>query len=248
MSFRLIIELEPPRGPELERAIRQIELFGPVADALLVPDNHLGLPAISSMALALEVLKRGFKPVVAMNARDRNQIRMRSDFVTFRAYGIEEVLLLGGDRVEGVKRGVTVKEMLGDDAGAGLVRGVVATVGKSLGWRGEGDFLVTKLAFGRAKAGYWREAEGFAQPLYCGVIALPDVTMARRILANIPDLDPPPGYLEAFDRHSDAGFRMAVAELDELFRSGIDGAHLVIPAGRRRFLEMLDEWRRSAGR
>lgn len=242
MSFRLIFELEPPRIPNLDRAIRQIEIFGSIVDAILIPDNHLGLPAVSSISLAIEVLKRGQRPVVAMNARDRNPIRMRSDFITLRAYGIEEVLLLRGDRVDGVQPGVTVRQMLHEESGEGLLRGVLASIGKPLGWREQADFLVTKLAFGRAGAGYWREANGFGHPLYCGVIALPDATMARKILDNIPDLEAPDGYLDAFETDGDAGFKLAIAELDELFRSGIDGAHLVVPAGRRRFARMLAEW------
>lgn len=242
MSFRLIFELEPPRTPDLGKVIRQVEIFGHLADAILIPDNHLGLPAVNSTALAIEVQNRGFKPVVAMNARDRNPIRMRSDFITMRAWGIDEVLLLKGDPVEGISPGSTVKQMLHEEAGKELRKGVLATIGKPIGWRARADYLVTKLAFGRAGAGYWREANGFAHPIYCGVIALPDVAMARKILGNIPDLAAPTGYLEAFESDADAGFRMAIDELDELYRSGIDGAHLVVPAGRRRFASMLSEW------
>lgn len=242
MTFRLIFELEPPRTPDLKRVIRQIEILGPVVDAILVPDNHLGHPALSSLALAIEVRSHGFRPIVALNARDRNRLRLQSDLLTLRAYDIEEVLLLSGDRVEGVPRTLTVREMLEDEAGLGIRKGVLATIGRRLAWRGGADFLVTKLDFGRAQAGYWREAEGFAHPLYCGVIALPDGAMARRVIDNIPDLEPPAGFLEAFERDGDAGFVAAIAELDDLYHSGIDGAHLVVPAGRRRFAEMLEQW------
>lgn len=247
MAFRIIVEIEPPREPDLPRLLRQVEIFGPLADALLVPDNHLGAPALSSVALAIEVKGRGFRPIVAVNARDRNPLRLRSDLLTLRAYGIDEVLLLWGDRIDRGRTGLTVREMLRDPAGAGIRRGVVATVGRPLGWRRDADFLVTKLAFGRSWAGYWREAEGFPHPLYCGVIALPDAAMARKVLSNIPDIDPPAGYLEAFETNGEAGFEAAIAELDELWQSGVDGAHIVVPAGRRRFAEMLEAWAVSRG-
>lgn len=247
MSFRILFEIEPPRVPDLTKVFRQLEIFAPIVDAILVPDNHLGLPALSSLALALEIRNRGLRPVVALNARDRNLLRLRSDLLTLRAYGVEEVLLLYGDRIEKGRSGMTVREMLDDEEGRGLRRGVVAAIGRPLGWRRRADFLVTKLAFGRSRAGYWREAQGFAQPLYCGVIALPNGEMARKVIGNIPDLVPPPGYLEAFETDGEAGFRAAVAELDELYRSGVDGAHLVVPAGRRRFAELLEAWIAARG-
>jgi 5,10-methylenetetrahydrofolate reductase len=246
MNFRLIFELEPPRTADLKKALSQIEIFGPIVDAILIPDNHLGQPALSSMALALEIRNQGFKPVVALNARDRNHLRLKSDLLTLKAYEIDEVLLLYGDGSEG-RSGLTVREMLKDEAGEGLSKGVVATIGRPLNWRRSADFLVTKLAFGRSRAGYWREAQGFAQPLYCGVIALPDEHMARRILQNIPDLEVPEGYLEAFHEDEGAGFGAAIGELDELYRSGVDGAHLVVPSGRRRFAEMLEQWISTRG-
>jgi hypothetical protein len=242
MTFRLILEIEPPRAPDLSKVARQLDIFGTLVDAILVPDNHLGRPAVSSVALAIEIRRAGFQAIPAVNARDRNHLRLRSDLMTLQAYGVDEVLFLYGDRIAQGRSGLTVREMLGDEVGAGLRRGVVATIGRPLTWRRRADFLVTKLAFGRSKAGYWREAEGFAHPLYCGVIALPDGEMARRVVDNIPDLEPPPGYLDDFDRDPDAGFHAAIAELDELHASGVDGAHLVVPAGRRRFAEMLEAW------
>jgi 5,10-methylenetetrahydrofolate reductase len=247
MSFRLIFELEPPRVADLRKVHRQIEIFGPIVDAILVPDNHLGQPALSSVVLALEIRNHGFKPIVALNARDRNFIRLKSDLLTLRAYEIEEVLFLYGDEIPDGRSALRVRDMIDDEAGNGLRKGVLATIGRSLGWREKADYLLTKLDFGRAKAGYWRESVGFSQPLYCGVIALPDVDMARKILGNIPDLTLPPGYVESLEEDEESGFRAAIQELDELYRSGIDGAQLVVPSKRRRFAEMIEEWTSTRG-
>lgn len=247
MSFRLIFEIEPPREPDLKKVMRQVEIFGPIVDGFIIPDNHLGLPAMSSMAIAQEVTREGFKVIVGLNARDRNMVRFESDLLTMKTFGIEEVLFLYGDPISEGRSQLTVKKMLSSPLGQGIRRGALATIGKPLGWRRDADFLLTKLAFGRAKAGYWREAQGFSHTLYCGVIALPDLAMARRILNNIPDLTLPAGYLEAFEGDGEAGFRAAIDELDELYRSGIDGAQLVVPSGRRRFAEMLESWKGSRG-
>jgi hypothetical protein len=247
MGFRVIFELAPPREPDLRKVRAQIELFGPIAHAILVPDNHLGQPAMSSVAIALEVKARGFRPIAALNARDRNRLRLCSDLVTLRAYGVEEVLFLYGDPVEGQRSGLTVRQMLGEPAGDGLRRGVVATLGEPLGWRARADFLVTRLDLGGPPAGLGQPVGNPAKPVYCGTLALAGVETARKVLANLPALAPPPGYLEAFDHDDEAGFHAALDTLDRLRTCGVDGAHLVVPVRRRRFARLLEAWMAERG-
>lgn len=247
MTFRLIFELEPPRVPDLGRVLRQAEIFGPVVDAILIPDNHLGLPAMSSVAIGLEMKRLGLTPIVSINARDRNHLRLESDLLTLAAYGIDEVLFLYGDGIAAGRSSLTVRRMLEAENGAAVAKGVLATIGRPLAWRAKADFLLTKLDFGRKAAGHWREALAFSQPLYCGVLALPDVPMARKILDNIPDLKLPAGYLKGFESDSEYGFKAAIEELDELYLCGVDGAQLVVPANRRGFVEMLSDWKARRG-
>jgi len=241
-SFRLIFEIEPPRVADFSKIHRQLDIFGPVADAILVPDNHLARPALSSVAIAREIKERGFQAIVGINARDRNYLRLESDLLTLTAYEINEVLFLYGDSSAEGRSTLTVKRMLDDNFGGHIRKGALATIGRPLAWRKSADFLLTKLDFGRAQAGYWRESAGFAQPVYCGVLALPDPAMALKILDNIPDLKLPDGYLDKIRLDADYGFAAAIQELDELYRSGLDGAQLVVPANRRRFAEMLEKW------
>ncbi|MGH2771984.1 MAG: methylenetetrahydrofolate reductase [Actinomycetota bacterium] len=247
MVFRLIFEIEPPRQPDLDRLRRQAEIFGPLVDAILVPDNHLGRPAMSSVAIAIELKKMGFNPVVGLNARDRNFLRLESDLLTLQAYGIDEVLFLYGDPIARGRTGLQVKNMLSTAEAAGFKKGALAQIGRPLGWRSKADFLLTKLDFGRSRAGKWKAGEGFTQPLYCGVLALPDVTMARKILKNIPDLRLPSGYLEEFERDGDHGFKTALDELDQLVECGVNGAQLVVPAHRRQFADLLKKWKSGRG-
>lgn len=242
MSFRLIYEIAVPREPDLQKIQTQIEIFGPVVDAILVPDNHLGQAAMSSVAVAVEVRRQGFDPIVALNARDRNLLRLRSDLITLQTYGINEVLFVRGDPVPDTRSDLKLGRMLDESALRGFRRGVTSVVGKPITWRSRADFLFTQLAFGHGKPGYWREAQGFSHPLYCGVIALPNQELARKFLSNIPGLKAPSGYLEAFDRDGEAGFQAAISELDDLHRAGVDGAHLVVPARWRRFAELLGAW------
>jgi methylenetetrahydrofolate reductase (NADPH) len=198
------------------------------------------------VALALEIRRAGMKPIVSLNARDRNLIRLQSDLLTLAAYDIDEVLYLYGDNVKEGRTGLTVREMLAATTDSGFTRGVLAAPGKPLRWRAGAEFLLTKLDFGRSEIGRWKQSMGVQKPLYCGVLALPDVAMAQKILFNIPDLVLPPRYMDKLEEDEDYGFKAAIEELTQLQDSGVDGAQLVIPANRRRFAEMLKDW--AAGR
>lgn len=247
MTFRLLFEIEPPRTPDLGKVTRQLEIFGPLVDAILVPDNHLGLPAMSSVAMGVEIAKNGFRPIVGLNARDRNALRFESDLLTLKTYGIEEVLFLYGDPIANGRSNLTVRKMLESAGYETLKKGVLATIGRPLNWRRRADFLLTKLEFDRAATRSWRQSSGFAHPLYCGVLALPDLELAKKVLDNIGGLKLPPGYLSGFDQDPEFGFQRALDELDDLFDSGVDGAQIVVPAKRRRFAEMLEKWMAQRG-
>jgi hypothetical protein len=242
VSFRLIYEVEPPREATLTKFFRQLEIFGEVVDAVLIPDNHLGRSAVSSVALAIEAAKLGVRPIVALNARDRNHLRLHSDFLTLRAFGVEEVLLLFGDRIETGRSDLTVRRMLEHEGGDGLRRGVVAPLTKALAWRKAADFLVTQLGVAGLKSAAALREQAWTKPVYGGTAALPTREMATKVLGSIPGFTVPDGYLAAFDDDPESGFRFALDCLDELCDGGVDGAHLVVPAGRLRFAEMLADW------
>ncbi|MGH2687284.1 MAG: hypothetical protein ACRDKW_00530 [Actinomycetota bacterium] len=245
MAFRIVLEIAPPREPSVGKVERQVELFGPHVDAFLVPDNSLGSASMSSIVVGLEVRRLGAVPVVAINARDRNHIRLESDYITLRASGVDEVLLLHGDRVARGQSDLTVREMLGNPKGEGLRRGVAANPARMLGWRAEADFLFVKLDYGRTDVAAWRASTGFRGPVYGAVLALADEAMARKVGKGVPELQPPDELLDAFATDAEAGFRHAIGQLEALRRSGLDGAHLVVPARWRRFAEILGQWHAS---
>jgi 5,10-methylenetetrahydrofolate reductase len=243
VSFKLIYEVSLPREPDLKKIFTQLEIFGPVVDSFLIPDNHLGIAAVSSVAVAIEVKKEGLDPLVALNARDRNTLRLESDLLTLKSYDINKVLFLYGDHVDVDRSSLNVKKMLAHPAAEGMKMGVAARIGQSIGWRARADFLFTQLAFGVGKPGYWREAEGFDNPMFCGVIAPPNRRAAEFAIGNIPNLTPPGGYFERFDSSDEAGLEAAVEEITHLRSVGVDGAHLVVPAKWRRCAEILGAWR-----
>ena len=95
--FELIAEIEPATRPDLTRVRHQVGVMAPVADAFLVPDNHLGRATVSSIAVAHEVAGMGAKAIACLNSRDRNRLGFRRDLLTAAAYGVDRLLCVFGD-------------------------------------------------------------------------------------------------------------------------------------------------------
>src|SRR4051794_28538751 len=81
-GFRVICEIEPPVRPDLTHARHQIGVLTPVADAFLIPDNHIGRATVSSIAVANEVRAMGGRSIACVNSRDRNLLGLRRDLLT----------------------------------------------------------------------------------------------------------------------------------------------------------------------
>lgn len=96
-DFSLLCEIEPPRKPDIDHVRRQIEVLNPVADAFLIPDNHLGRATVSSVAVAHEVAYMGGRSIACLNARDRNLLGFRRDLLTAASYGVDHFLFVYGD-------------------------------------------------------------------------------------------------------------------------------------------------------
>ena len=96
--FEVICEIEPPTRPDLRHVRHQIGVLSPVADAFLIPDNHLGRATVSSIAVAHEVEAMGGRSIACLNSRDRNLLGFRRDLLTAAAYGVDQFLLVYGDK------------------------------------------------------------------------------------------------------------------------------------------------------
>src|SRR4029077_6940707 len=134
----------------------------------------------------IEAAKQGFRPIVALNARDRNHLRLHSDFLTLRPFGLDEDLLLSRDRIDARRSDLAVRRMLEHEGGDGLRRGVVAPLTKALAWRQGADFVFTQLgSAGLASVAALRQ-QGWSKPVYGGTAALPTREMAAKVMASIP--------------------------------------------------------------
>ena len=245
-AFRILCEIEPSRRPDLSHVHRQIEALRPVADAFLIPDNHLGRATVSSVAVAHEVAAFGGRPIACLNARDRNLLGFRRDLLTAAAYGVNHFLFVYGDAPKEGRRAedLTVRGMIDEIRGYGngplfhgypdFRIGTAAKLHRPLGWRRRADFLFVQIGFSPSRLLRWRESLDYEGRVYAGVLLLASSRMARRVNASIPDIRVPEAIIDKLEGDPSLGVELALEQIEEIKESGgFDGVHLV-PVGKYR--------------
>ncbi len=239
-SFEVICEIEPPTGPDLKHARHQIGVLSPVADAFLIPDNHLGRATVSSIAVAHEVQAMGGNTIACLNSRDRNLLGFRRDLLTAAAYGVSQFLFVHGDKPSsgGRTSDLTVRSMIEEARGCGTDPvftgvapwriGAAASLRPLPSWKQTADFLFTQVSYSVEAQLRWRDANPVDLPVYAGVMVLASAGMARRLAAAIPDIDIPARLIDQVAADQNAGVDAAVAQIQRLRASGaFQGVHLV---------------------
>ena len=243
-KFEILCEIEPATRPDLTHVRHQIGVLSPVADAFLIPDNHIGRSTVSSIAVAHEVQLMGGHSIACINARDRNVLGFHRDLLTATAYGVREFLFVYGDRPETGTRSddLTVRSMIADarqfaqrpDVSDGFRIGVTTGLRPIATWKHEADFLLSQVTFSAPDLIRWRSSQDFAGPVYAGVMVLPSVSMARKLSAEIPQLAVPESVIGQIDGDKGAGVTIACELIERIRDSGaFDGVHL-IPVNRYR--------------
>jgi 5,10-methylenetetrahydrofolate reductase len=242
--FAVLSEIEPPRTPDIEHVREQIEALLPVADAFLIPDNHLGRATVSSVAVAHEVAYMGGRSIACLNARDRNLLGFRRDLLTAAAYGVDHFLFVYGDPPHEGRRAedLTVRGMIEEVRGFGtgplfqgysdFKIGTVSKPGRPLAWRTRADFVFVQISFALDRLIRWRESLDYTGKMYAGVLVLASARMARRINASLADVRVPQRVIDKLESDPDYGLELACEQIETLKESGaFDGTHLV-PVGR----------------
>lgn len=257
-GFSILCEIEPPRRPDIEHVRHQIDVLKPVADAFLIPDNHLGRATVSSVAVAHEVRYMGGACIACLNARDRNLLGFRRDLLTAAAYGVNHFLFVYGDAPKEGRRAedLTVRGMIEEvrSFGTGSLFqgypdfriGTTARPGRELAWRGRADFLFAQITYSMDRLLRWRASFTFPGRVYAGVLVLASARMARSINASIPEIRIPPQIIDKLEDDPELGCDLACDQIQAVRESGMfDGVHLV-PVGR--YKEMAERLRaRSFG-
>jgi methylenetetrahydrofolate reductase (NADPH) len=243
-GFRILCEIEPPRRPDIEHVRNQIDVLKPVADAFLIPDNHLGRATVSSVAVAHEVAYMGGRSIACVNARDRNLLGFRRDLLTAASYGVDHFLFVYGDPPKEGRRAqdLTVRGMIEEvrSFGTGPLFqgyadfriGTVARPGRPLTWRARADFVFAQVTFATERLARWRESLDYSGRVYAGVLVLASKRMAQRINASLADIRVPQTIIDKLDDGPEVGLDLACDQIDAIKASGaFDGVHL-IPVGR----------------
>ncbi|MGH2806620.1 MAG: methylenetetrahydrofolate reductase [Actinomycetota bacterium] len=244
--FSTLIELEPPRAPDMSHVHEQIDVLKGVSDAFLIPDNHLGRATVSSVSVAHEVAYMGSRSIACMNARDRNLLGFRRDLLTSASYGVDHFLFVYGDAPKEGRRtmDLTVRGMIEEvhSYGTGPLFtgyadfkiGTVTRPGRDLAWRSRADFIFVQISYDMERLVAWRESLNFDGRLYAGVLVLASKRMAERVNASIPDIRIPQTIIDKLDDDSEVGLDLACEQIQSIKDSGaFDGVHLV-PVGRYR--------------
>ena len=96
-DFVVTCEIGAPKGSDSTLLIERIEMVQNHCDAINVPDNARGAPAMSSTVCANYVLQSGAEPVLHLTTRDRNQIAIQSELYGAYALGVRNILFMAGD-------------------------------------------------------------------------------------------------------------------------------------------------------
>lgn len=198
----------------------QIGVLSKVATAYLIPDNHVGRATVSSIAVAHEVDRMGGRSIACLNARDRNALGFRRDLLTGAAYGVDEFLFVYGDApISGARTGqLTVRSMIEllhqfseeHEGHAGKFRAGVTTRLQPLpAWKRTADVLFVQVSFDLEQLLAWRDTVAFGGNVYAGVMVLPSASMARKLMADIPQITVPQRWIDAVETDRHAGVELA---------------------------------------
>ena len=211
-----------------------------VADAFLVPDNHLGRATVSSLAVAQEVAHMGGRAIPCLNARDRNLLGFKRDLLTASAYGFDDLLFVHGDPPTVGKRTeeLNVRTMIDEARGfredaplhgyPGFKAGTVAKLARPLAWRSAADFVLVQVTYALDSLAGWARSLDYEGKMYAGVLVLENARMARRISATIPDISIPENVIKGLESDPSYGLDLALEQVEAVRAlKPFAGVHLI---------------------
>src|SRR4030067_967794 len=98
-KFVITTEVAPPKGTNLEKMLRHIDILKDRVDAINVTDHQSSVMRFPSLGGCLFVKESGGEPILQMTCRDRNQLPFQAALLFAYVRGIRNVLCLTGDAV-----------------------------------------------------------------------------------------------------------------------------------------------------
>ncbi|MCD6228501.1 MAG: methylenetetrahydrofolate reductase [Candidatus Omnitrophica bacterium] len=97
-KFVFTLEVEPPKGVDIESTLKEVLPLKKYIDAFNVTDMQSANMRLSSWALAAKLKLNNLEPILQLTTRDRNCLALQGDLLGSYALGVENLLLLTGDR------------------------------------------------------------------------------------------------------------------------------------------------------
>ncbi len=95
--FVYTMEIEPPKGVEVEDILNKILVFKNKIDGFNITDMQSSVMRASSWSIAAIIKEKGLEPILQLTARDRNLLALQGDLLGSYILGIRNILLLTGD-------------------------------------------------------------------------------------------------------------------------------------------------------
>lgn len=101
-KFVVSVEIDPPRGLDLEKYIQgALMLRQKGADAINIADSPLGRARMTPMAMAHIIEQNvGIETIIHVCCRDRNLLALQSELMGAHALGLRNLMLITGDPVQ----------------------------------------------------------------------------------------------------------------------------------------------------
>lgn len=96
-KFVITAEVFPPKGTNIDEALRKADEIKGVVDAVNVTDNQRAVMRMNPVVLCHKLATSGIDSVFQMSCRDRNSMGLSSDILAAGALGIKNILAITGD-------------------------------------------------------------------------------------------------------------------------------------------------------
>lgn len=96
-EFVILAEMEPPKGADVSRMVKNAQKVKGMVDAFVVPEMSNAVMRMGSLGGAMILESKGLETVVQFNCRDRNRLALQADLLAANGCGISNVMAVKGD-------------------------------------------------------------------------------------------------------------------------------------------------------
>ncbi len=96
-GFVILAELDPPKGVDVSRMVRDATRVKGRVDAFVVPESSTAVMRMSALGASMILEREGMETIMQVNCRDRNRLALQADLLSAYACGIRNLMLVDGE-------------------------------------------------------------------------------------------------------------------------------------------------------